>query len=174
MESRPCEGASARSHHDAQPEVLNCTGQPSVHRRREARLALACLHDDPQAASLQHQAQLFLDIEAALRSVCSLQVQVAGLRQGALVVIASGALAARLRQQTPSLITHLRARGWAIDGLRFKARPQSQEAPASRSEQGGRKPPALPEKAGACLRSLLAEIHNPGLKASVRGLLRRA
>jgi hypothetical protein len=88
-------------------------------------------------------------------------------------VVAGGALAARLRQQAPSILAHLRSRGWALQGLRFKARPQREAAETSVPIHPRTPSAAIPEEASVCLRRLLTEVHDPGLKASLRSLLRR-
>jgi len=143
-------------------------------RRSEPRAALACLGDDPKASSLHRQAQILLQLECELQQICALHLKVAALREKVLVVVAGGALAARLRQQAPSILAHLRSRGWALEGLRFKARPQREAAEAAGPFHPRAAPAAIPEKARVCLRRLLPEVHDPGLKASLRSLLRRA
>ncbi|MBM3380467.1 MAG: DUF721 domain-containing protein [Betaproteobacteria bacterium] len=143
-------------------------------RRSVPRAALACLVDDPKASLLHRKAQVLLQLEHELQQICTFRLKVAALREKVLVVVAGGALAARLRQQAPSILAHLRSRGWALEGLRFKARPQSEAAETSGRIHPRSQREAIPAEARACLRRLLPEVHDPGLKASLRSLLRRA
>jgi len=158
----------------ADPPHQQAANAPGVLRRRGPRIALDCLEDDPQAYSLQKRAETLLQLEGELRQLCTLPVRVAALREKVLVIMASGALAARLRQQTPSILAHLRERGWALEGLRFKARPLRSTEESPEPSQRLFRPAAIPEQARDCLSQMLPHIHDPKLKASLRALLRRA
>ena len=61
------------------------------------------------------------DVHALLPAPLTASVKVAPPRDGALVfLVANNALAARLRQQTPSLIEGLAKRGWLIRSIRIR------------------------------------------------------
>ena len=73
------------------------------------------------------------DVHALLPAALSGSVRLSPPREGALVfLVANNALAARLRQQTPSLIEGLAKRGWLIRTIRIRvsiATPEPQKPP---------------------------------------------
>ncbi|MBN4664072.1 DUF721 domain-containing protein [Pandoraea nosoerga] len=82
------------------------------------------------------------DVHALLPEPLAASVRLAPPRDGTLVfLVSNNALAARLRQQTPSLIEGLAQRGWLIRTIRIRvsiAEPQPQKPPkeARLSRQG--------------------------------------
>ncbi|AKC68424.2 hypothetical protein MB84_01565 [Pandoraea oxalativorans] len=82
------------------------------------------------------------DVHALLPAALSGSVRLAPPREGALVfLVSNNALAARLRQQTPSLIDGLATRGWLIRSIKIRvsiATPEPQKPPkeARLSRQG--------------------------------------
>jgi hypothetical protein len=78
-------------------------------------------------------------------------------------------MAARLRQQAPSLLRFLRTQGWSLEEIKIKARPYSPKPAFVIAPRGG-----LSAKARSELSALRTKIHHPGLAQSLKGLLRKA
>ncbi|MFZ9465868.1 MAG: hypothetical protein ACO3AS_06900 [Burkholderiaceae bacterium] len=134
-----------------------------------SRAMLSWLERDPQGAALLRQAQTLSRLQDQLRAHTGLQLEVCGLRERVVVVFASGAMAARLRQQAPSLLRFLRTQGWSLEEIKIKARPYSPKPAFVIAPRGG-----LSAKARSELSALRTKIHHPGLAQSLKGLLRKA
>ncbi|MGC7404948.1 DciA family protein [Pandoraea pneumonica] len=81
-------------------------------------------------AAAEQLGRLERDVHALLPAPLAVSVRVAPPRDGALVfLVANNALAARLRQQTPSLIDGLAARGWLIRTIRIRVSITAPEPP---------------------------------------------
>ncbi|NBO95947.1 MAG: DUF721 domain-containing protein [Betaproteobacteria bacterium] len=139
------------------------------HPGSNSRRMLNWLELDPQGAMLLRQAQTLGKLQEQLQAHTGLKLEVCSLRESVLVLLASGAMAARLRQQSPSLLRFLRSQGWSLEDIKIKARPYRQ-APAKLSVASNSLSPA----AHAALNKLQQTISDPGLAQSLKRLLRRA
>ncbi|NDA52079.1 MAG: DUF721 domain-containing protein, partial [Betaproteobacteria bacterium] len=92
-------------------------------KQNASRAMLSWIELDPQGAMLLRQAQSLSLLQAQLQAHTGLKLEVCNLRSQVLVLMASGAMAARLRQQLPSLLRFLRAQGWSVESISIKARP---------------------------------------------------
>ena len=124
---------------------------------------------DPKGAMLMRQAQTLLRLQTQLQAYCGLPLEVCTLRDRFLVLMASGAMAARLRQQTPSMLRFLRAQGWSVDEIKIKARPYAVTPSMLRPERKG-----LPRVATESLADLGKSISHPKLQESLERVLRQA
>ncbi|VVE17019.1 hypothetical protein PCO31110_02963 [Pandoraea communis] len=114
------------SHHMKRPKA-----------NRVARPLTTLLSASDGAGSLlvaaEQLGRLERDVHALLPPALTASVKVTPPREGALVfLVANNALAARLRQQTPSLIDGLAKRGWLIRTIRIRvsiAAPEPQKPP---------------------------------------------
>jgi len=135
-----------------------------------SRPAIAWLQREPTLARLGEQAARLTALQAALdRLTPGMALAVIALERDALVVGAPhAAVAARLRQQAPSLIAALAREGWRVERIRFK--PQWRPAAdARRAKQVT--PPGAAALAG--LSALADAVAEPGLRAALRRLARR-
>lgn len=130
---------------------------------------ISWLELDPQAATLMREAQSLGRLQAQLQAHTGLKLEVCGLRGNMLVLLASGAMASRLRQQSPSLLRFLRAQGWSFEDIKIKARPYHQ---APKPVTKARSP--LSPAAKTALGKLEQQVSDPGLAQSLRRLLRSA
>ncbi|WP_087686363.1 DciA family protein [Pandoraea sp. PE-S2R-1] len=81
-------------------------------------------------AAAEQLGRLERDVHALLPAPLTASVRVSPPRDGALVfLVANNALAARLRQQTPSLIEGLAKRGWLIRTIRIRVSITAPEPP---------------------------------------------
>ncbi|GAB3627249.1 DciA family protein [Pandoraea terrae] len=119
---------------------------PRKARPRVARPLTDLLSSADGAGSLlvaaEQLGRLETDVRALLPAPLAGTVRLAPPREGALVfLVTNNAVAARLRQQTPSLIEGLARRGWLIRNIRIRvsiAAPEPAKAPkeARLSRQG--------------------------------------
>jgi len=106
------------------------------------------LQRDPQLARLTDHAAILLHLQdrvaAALPGPLRPAVRVANLKHGRLLLHAdNGAVATRLRQQAPSLVTALRLRGGEVTGIEVRVQPRNPPSPPRGA------PSAKPPGAGA-------------------------
>ena len=140
--------------------------------QKQTSKSLTMLHwleRDPKGAMLMRQAQTLLRLQSQLQEYSGLRLEVCNLRESTLLLMASGAMAARLRQQTPSLLRLLRAQGWSLDEIKVKARPYRQ--PLGKPSV---KRQSLPSAAAKAFADLHKDISHPKLQESLKGLLRQA
>lgn len=82
-------------------------------------------------AGVEQVASLQRDLSALLPDYLASNVEPGFIKDGVLALFAAhNALAARLRHLEPRLLADLQARGWAVDSLRIRVRPQSMKDPA--------------------------------------------
>ncbi|NBO11620.1 MAG: DUF721 domain-containing protein [Betaproteobacteria bacterium] len=139
-------------------------------KQNASRTMLSWIELDPQGAMLLRQAQSLSLLQAQLQAHTGLKLEVCNLRSQVLVLMASGAMAARLRQQLPSLLRFLRAQGWSVESISIKARPY-REPPQSAGTQHRK---TLPASGLEALSELRQASLPPALSASVKRLLARA
>ena len=135
-----------------------------------SRPAIAWIEREPTLARLgQHAARLAALQSALDRLAPGMALAVIALERDALVVGAPhAAVAARLRQMSPSLVAALAREGWRVDRIRFK--PQWRPAPGVRRAKEVTPPGAT---AVAALASLAESVEDPRLRAALRRLARR-
>ncbi|WP_248320540.1 MULTISPECIES: DUF721 domain-containing protein [unclassified Caballeronia] len=82
-------------------------------------------------AGVEQVAALQRDLTALLPDYLAANVEPGFIKDGVLALFAAhNALAARLRHIEPRLLSDLQQRGWAVDSLKIRVRPQSmKEAP---------------------------------------------
>jgi hypothetical protein len=82
-------------------------------------------------AGVEQVAALQRDLTALLPDYLAANVEPGFIKDGVLALFAAhNALAARLRHIEPRLLADLQQRGWAVDSLRIRVRPQAaKEAP---------------------------------------------
>lgn len=85
----------------------------------------------PLRAGVEQIAAMERDLAQLLPDYLATSVEPGFIKDGTLVLFAAhNALAARLRHLEPRLVTDLQARGWPLNALRIRVRPQSvKEAP---------------------------------------------
>jgi len=85
----------------------------------------------PLRAGVEQIAAMERDLAQLLPDYLAASVDPGFIKDGTLVLFAAhNALAARLRHLEPRLVTDLQARGWALNALRIRVRPQAmKEAP---------------------------------------------
>jgi hypothetical protein len=82
-------------------------------------------------AGVEQVASLQRDLSSLLPDYLASNVEPGFIKDGVLALFAAhNALAARLRHLEPRLLSDLQARGWAVDSLRIRVRPQSMKEPA--------------------------------------------
>jgi hypothetical protein len=82
-------------------------------------------------AGVEQVAALQRDLAKLLPDYLASNVEPGFIKDGVLALFAAhNALAARLRHIEPRLLADLQQRGWAIDSLRIRVRPQSMKEPA--------------------------------------------
>jgi hypothetical protein len=133
-----------------------------------SRAMLSWLELDPQGAMLLRQAQTLGRLQEQLQAHTGLKLEVCSLRENVLQLLASGAMAARLRQQSPSLLRFLKSQGWSLEEIKIKARPYRQ-TPAIPSLARNSLSPA----AYSALSTLQQHISDPGLSQSLKRMLKR-
>jgi hypothetical protein len=84
----------------------------------------------PLRAGVEQMSAMRRDLAALLPDYLASSVEPGFIKDGKLALFtAHNALAARLRQLEPRLVADLQARGWPLDAVRIRVRPQSvQEA----------------------------------------------
>jgi hypothetical protein len=84
----------------------------------------------PLRAGVEQIAAMERDLAQLLPDYLAASVEPGFIKDGTLVLFAAhNALAARLRHLEPRLVTELQARGWALDALRIRVRPQAVKEP---------------------------------------------
>ncbi|PXW24450.1 DUF721 domain-containing protein [Paraburkholderia caballeronis] len=84
----------------------------------------------PLRAGVEQIAAMERDLAQLLPDYLATSVEPGFIKDGTLVLFAAhNALAARLRHLEPRLVTDLQARGWALNALRIRVRPQSVKEP---------------------------------------------
>ncbi|SAL79625.1 hypothetical protein AWB71_05937 [Caballeronia peredens] len=82
-------------------------------------------------AGVEQVASLQRDLNALLPDYLASNVEPGFIKDGVLALFAAhNALAARLRHLEPRLLADLQQRGWAVESLRIRVRPQSMKEPA--------------------------------------------
>ncbi|MDR5758163.1 DUF721 domain-containing protein [Caballeronia sp. LZ035] len=106
-------------------------------------------------AGVEQVAALQRDLGALLPDYLASNVEPGFIKDGVLALFAAhNALAARLRHLEPRLLSDLQARGWAVNALRIRVRPQSMKEPAQPKQ-------ARMSQAGASALQELAETLEP-------------
>jgi hypothetical protein len=84
----------------------------------------------PLRAGVEQVAALRRDLDKLLPDYLATNVEPGFIKEGVLALFAAhNALAARLRHIEPRLLADLQQRGWAIDSLRIRVRPQPMKEP---------------------------------------------
>ncbi|SAK73303.1 hypothetical protein AWB77_03246 [Caballeronia fortuita] len=82
-------------------------------------------------AGVEQMAAMQRDLNALLPDYLASNVEPGFLKDGVLALFAAhNALAARLRHLEPRLLADLQQRGWAVNALKIRVRPQSMKEPA--------------------------------------------
>jgi hypothetical protein len=139
-------------------------------RKPPSRHALTWLGADPAFARAgEHAARLATLQEAVTRCLPDVPVAVVALERDTLVLgAAHAAVAARLRQQAPTVLAALAREGWAIG--RLKVRPRWRPTP-TRPTRAPRPGPGAAAALG--LRSLAEGVADPRLAGALQRLSRR-
>jgi len=86
----------------------------------------------PLRAGVEQIAAIQRDLDALLPDYLAASVEPGFIKDGKLALFAAhNALAARLRHLEPRLVADLQARGWPLDGVRIRVRPQAVKEPPS-------------------------------------------
>jgi hypothetical protein len=138
--------------------------------RTRSRNAVAWLRTEPGFARLGEQAARLADLQADLaRCVPGLALTVVALERDTLVVgAAHAAVAAKIRQSTPTVLAALARQGWKIERIRFK--PQWRPGPARPPRRQKDAPGAA---AVASIAALAERVEDPKLKEALRRLAAR-
>ncbi|CAG9205363.1 conserved hypothetical protein [Paraburkholderia tropica] len=84
----------------------------------------------PLRAGVEQISAIQRDLNALLPDYLASSVEPGFIKEGKLALFAAhNALAARLRHLEPRLVADLQARGWPIDGVRIRVRPQAVKEP---------------------------------------------
>lgn len=84
----------------------------------------------PLRAGVEQIAAIQRDLDALLPDYLAASVEPGFIKDGKLALFAAhNALAARLRHLEPRLVADLQARGWSLDGVRIRVRPQAVKEP---------------------------------------------
>ncbi|SDD97172.1 DUF721 domain-containing protein [Paraburkholderia lycopersici] len=85
----------------------------------------------PLRAGVEQIAAIQRDLNALLPDYLAASVEPGFIKDGTLALFAAhNALAARLRHLEPRLVADLQARGWALNSVRIRVRPQAVKDPA--------------------------------------------
>ena len=85
----------------------------------------------PLRAGVEQIAAIQRDLNALLPDYLAASVEPGFIKDGTLALFtAHNALAARLRHLEPRLVADLQARGWALNSVRIRVRPQAVKDPA--------------------------------------------
>jgi len=111
--------------------------------------------------------KVFMDIAPPqLASHCAL----GGLSKGKLTIFArNGAIAAKLRQTTPSLLSKFQAKGYEVTEIRIAVQANSSDVYGSPTVR-----PQISQAGAESLGRLIKELPDSPLKKSVESLLRKA
>ncbi len=139
-------------------------------QKAKSRHAVAWLEAEPGFARLGEQVERLASLQSDLqRCVPGLGLRVVALERDTLVVgAAHAAVAAKVRQLSPTVLAALGRCGWKIDRIRFKPqwRPTGDGVP--------RRPKEAPSpRAIARIAELADRVEDPGLKAALRRLAAR-
>lgn len=93
------------------------------------------LGNDPNWRPILSRAQRLLELQQDLASMLPLPfasyVQISDLHMGTLdIIVANAAIAAKLRQSSAQLISHLQDRGYEVSGIRIKVQVTQPSPPA--------------------------------------------
>ncbi len=136
MSRFPPNSRPALGHADARTAARYDFRQPQRFDPRKPQ-AIAELLDRTNAfralrAGVEQVAALQRDLSKLLPDYLASNVEPGFIKDGVLALFAAhNALAARLRHIEPRLLSDLQQRGWAIDSLKIRVRPQSMKDPAS-------------------------------------------
>jgi hypothetical protein len=84
----------------------------------------------PLRAGVEQMAAMRRDLRALLPDYLAASVEPGFIKDGKLALFAAhNALAARLRHLEPRLVADLQARGWPVDAVRIRVRPQAVQDP---------------------------------------------
>jgi len=135
-----------------------------------SRHAVSWLEREPGFARLGEQAARLAALQAELaREAPAMALTVIALERDTLVVGAPhAAVAARLRQLTPSLVAALARRGWRVERIRFKPQWRPAPLPPPRAAKAAPGPGAV-----AGIRALSDTVDDPRLRAALRRLAAR-
>ncbi len=119
---------------------------------------------------------------AQLQTVCEiLQPQafaacrVVNVSNGQLqVAVPNAALATRLRQQLPRLLSGLRDKGWPVEEIRLKVQVMPERLPAPPAPKKRDLPRTALQSFAALETSLDTDPRNEGLRSALRALLQRS
>lgn len=140
------------------------------HPLAKSRHAVAWLDAEPGFARLGEQVERLASLQSDLqRCVPGLGLRVVALERDTLVVgAAHAAVAAKVRQLSPTVLAALARCGWKIDRIRFKPqwRPAADGAPRRPKEAPG-------PRAIAQIAELADRVEDPGLKAALHRLAAR-
>ena len=145
--------------------------------RRDAREAMDFLQSHDRVGSLLPTAARLAQLQQAcerLQPGVFANCRVVQLNNGQLqIAVPNAALATRLRQQLPKLMTALREQGWPVEDIRLKVQVMPAQLP---------EPPRAPKRPlshaalasfAALEKSLDAEPRNQSLRDALRALLQR-
>ncbi|MDR5732849.1 DUF721 domain-containing protein [Caballeronia sp. LZ025] len=111
-------------------------------------------------AGVEQMAALQRDLTALLPDYLAANIEPGFIKDGVLALFAAhNALAARLRHMEPRLLADLQQRGWAVDSLRIRVRPQAvrEAAPPKQARMSAAGASALHELAESLAPSPLQE-----------------
>ena len=135
-----------------------------------ARPALHWLDDQQEFRALAARAQGLVRLQEDLLRCCRHRgLMAVSLEAGTLRVATPGAaLAARLRQTEPSLVSALRSAGWPVERIQFRPlRPEDMAPPAPFEPRQD-----IPRQALDGLRELHGQAEDPRLKQALERLLK--
>ena len=126
----------------------------------------------PALQSLVRQAQRLIEMQQVFTEIAPEPLAQSGrvgqfARSSLLLFADNGAVAAKLKQLTPSLLVKFQKRGYEVTAIRVEVQPPSRPAPP-------RKKIRLSGKATDHLRELAASLPASPLRAALEGLLARA
>ncbi len=126
----------------------------------------------PALQSLVRQAQRLIEMQQVFTEIAPEPLAQFGrvgqfARSSLLLFADNGAVAAKLKQLTPSLLVKFHKRGYEVTAIRVEVQPPSRPAPP-------RKQIRLSGKATDQLRELAASLPASPLRAALEGLLARA
>jgi len=122
----------------------------------------------PLRAGVEQMAAIQRDLDALLPDYLAASVEPGFIKDGKLALFAAhNALAARLRHLEPRLVAELQARGWPLDAVRIRVRPQSVKE--AKQPKAARMSPA----GAAALQALSEELPPSPLQAALAKMAAR-
>ena len=126
----------------------------------------------PAMQSLVKQAQRLIDMQHVFAEIApkplAQSVRVGRFAQNSLLLLAeNGAVAAKVKQLTPSFLIGFRQRGYEVTAIRVEVQPPPRPAPPHRKIK-------LSGKASSHLHELAARLPMSPLRTALEGLLARA